>query len=178
MKAAIDFMGNLTADCTHVFANDDGSAKRLLFTVAVNSSYKKNGKKEQSVDFIPCIAWDKLSDVLVAWGFKGRKVHVRGTLESYQPGPKEDGTYEPTKLQVRVGNIEFVNFEERAKDKAEAGKTETTKPAAAKTEETKSEETPAVSPTQLAELANQLLQAMGKKGGNTADVTEQLNNLI
>lgn len=111
MKAQVSMVGRLTKDVTAVFANDDGSAKRALFTVACNSNFKdKDGKKKESVDFIPCVIWGEgLVKLLTDWGKKGRQVHIEGTLDTYQAGPDEDGKYPPTKTQVRVGQFEFLD---------------------------------------------------------------------
>ena len=108
MKASVQMTGRLVADITHVFSNDDGTAERVLFTVATNQQYKgKDGNKKESVDFIDCIAWGAIVKTLTTWGLKGRKVEVRGSLETYQPGPDENGKYPEKKYQVRVDQIEF-----------------------------------------------------------------------
>lgn len=137
MKPHVTMVGNLTSDVTATFANGDGSAKRCLFTIACNSTYIKDvpdgdGEKVKSVDFIPCIAWNGLVDVLKKWGLKGRKVHIVGTLEAYQPPVNEaTGVYPQTKVQVRAEHIEFCGFEDNVKAKLEAKKAKT--PAQAQT---------------------------------------------
>lgn len=130
MKPQVTMVGNLTADVTATFANDDGSHKRVLFTVACNSSYVKDDEKIKTVDFIPCIAWNGLVEMLKEWGLKGRKVHIIGTLEAYQPPANNDGTYPPTKVQVRAEKIEFCALEDNVKAKLNANKTATPAPAA------------------------------------------------
>lgn len=117
MKAQVILVGNLTRDTSAIFSNDDGSSKRALFTVACNSSYKKDGEKTESVDFIPCIAWNGLADTMEEWGLKGRKVHIVGNLESFQKPINEDGSYDPPKIQVRVTFVEFLALEDNAKAK-------------------------------------------------------------
>lgn len=111
MKAQVTVIGRLTKDVTAVFQNDDGTAKRALLTVACNSYFKgKDGTKKEGVDYIPCIMWgDNMVKLLTDWGKKGRQVHIEGTLETYQAGPDEDGKYPPTKIQVRVGQFEFLD---------------------------------------------------------------------
>lgn len=111
MKAKVTVIGRLTKDVTAVFSNEDGSAKRALFTVACNSYFKgKDGEKKESADFIPCIVWgDNMVKLLTDWGKKGRQVHIDGTLETYQAGPDENGKYPPVKIQVRVGDFEFLD---------------------------------------------------------------------
>lgn len=123
MKATIIVAGRLTRDVTSLFQNEDGSAKRALFTVACNSIYNKDNEKVKTTDFIPCIAWGTHADLLKEWGLKGRQVLIKGTLETYQKPPnEEDGSYEPTKVQVRVEQIEFLGFEDNVREKYEAKK--------------------------------------------------------
>lgn len=123
MKAKAVVIGRLTRDVTSIFANDDGTAKRALFTVACNSIYKRNNEKVKTTDFIPCIAWGVHVDLLKEWGLKGRLVVIEGTIETFQKPPNDDGSYDPTKVQVRVGTIEFLGFEDNVREKYDAGKT-------------------------------------------------------
>lgn len=118
MKAEVNLVGNLTRDTTAIFGNNDGTAKRALFTVACNSRFKNAaGEKVETVDFIPCIAWNGLANMMKEWGLKGRKVQISGTLESFQKPVKEDGTYDPAKIQVRATGIEFLGMEDSVRTK-------------------------------------------------------------
>jgi len=123
MKAKVHMNGRITRDVTSIFANDDGTAKRALFTVACNSTYKKGDEKVKTVDFIPCIAWGSQATLLEEWGLKGRHVAIEGTLDAYQkPVNEETGEYEPVKIQVRVVEIEFLGFEKNVQEKFDAKK--------------------------------------------------------
>lgn len=123
MKPKAIFVGRLTRDTTSIYKNPDGSAKRALFTVACNSTYKgADNQKIKQVAFIPCIAWGSYADLLEKWGLKGRQVSIVGTIESYQKPPDNDGEYEPTKIQVRISEIEFLDFEDNVREKFEAEK--------------------------------------------------------
>lgn len=124
MEPTVSLVGNLTREPT-LISNDDGSAKRALFTIACNSSYKKDGEKIEDVDFIPCIAWNGLATVIKEWGLKGRKVHIRGVLKAFQKPVNEDGTYDPPKIQVKAEKIEFTGLEDSAKEKLAAKKAPT-----------------------------------------------------
>lgn len=123
MKATCTIAGRLTRDVTSIFSNDDGSAKRALFTVACNSTYKRDNEKVKTTDFIPCIAWEPHASLLKEWGLKGRQIMINGTIETFQKPADENGEYEPTKVQVRVGQMEFLGFEDNVRDKYEAKKT-------------------------------------------------------
>jgi len=123
MKATCTIVGRLTRDVTSIFSNDDGTAKRALFTVACNSVYKRDDEKVKTTDFIPCIAWEPHASLLKEWGLKGRQILIKGTLETFQKPADENGEYEPTKVQVRVAQMEFLGFEDNVRDKYEAKKT-------------------------------------------------------
>ena len=112
MKAKVSLTGRLTRDVTNVYSNDDGSAERAIFTVAVNSYFTdaKNATKKEVTDFIPCVDWSKSRiKLLKDWGRKGRLVHIEGSLDTFQAKPDEDGKYPPQKIQVRVGEFEFLD---------------------------------------------------------------------
>lgn len=110
MKPEVNMVGRLTRPVTNTFKNPDGSAERALFTVACNSYYKgTDGAKKESVDFIPCICWGGLVVVMTTWGLKGRLVHIRGTLETFQAGPDGNGKYPPTRIQVKVDQLQFLD---------------------------------------------------------------------
>jgi len=122
MKATCTIVGRLTRDVTSIFSNDDGTAKRALFTVACNSVYKRDNEKVKTTDFIPCIAWEPHASLLKEWGLKGRQILIKGTLETFQKPADENGEYEPTKVQVRVAQMEFLGFEDNVRDKYETKK--------------------------------------------------------
>lgn len=161
MKAEVTMTGRLTRDVTSIFTNEDGSAKRALFTVACNSSYKKEGEKIQNTDFIPCIAWGPMADLLEEWGLKGRLVAIRGNLESYQAPPDDDGAYAPIKIQVRIRELEFLGFEENVQEKFEAKK---------------AEEVTQTKTSEAEDIAKALLGLLNKSGKKEADETKGNEN--
>jgi single-stranded DNA-binding protein len=130
MKAKATVVGRLTRDVTSIFSNDDGSAKRALFTVACNSIYKRDNEKVKTTDFIPCIAWGPHADLLKEWGLKGRQVLIEGTIETFQKPADENGNYDPVKVQIRVSQLEFLGFEDNVREKYETNKTATAAPTA------------------------------------------------
>ena len=112
MKAKVSLTGRLTRDVTNIYANDDGSAQRAIFTVAVNSYFSdaKSATKKEVTDFIPCVDWSQSRiKLLTDWGRKGRLVHIEGNLDTFQAKPDEDGHYPPQKIQVKVNEFEFLD---------------------------------------------------------------------
>lgn len=49
------------------------------FTLAVDRQFKKDG--QPSADFISCVAWNKLAEVIANNLVKGRKVGIEGRLQ-------------------------------------------------------------------------------------------------
>jgi single-strand DNA-binding protein len=49
------------------------------FTLAVDRRFKKD--EQPSADFVPCVAWNKLAEVIANNLVKGRKVGVEGRLQ-------------------------------------------------------------------------------------------------
>jgi single-strand DNA-binding protein len=72
------------------------------FTLAIDRRGKDNG-----ADFIPCVAWDKLAEVIANNLSKGRRIGVEGRLQSRQYETKDGG--KRTAYEVVVGNMEFLD---------------------------------------------------------------------
>ena len=81
------------------------------FRVAVNRPVAKD--KEQTADFIRCVAWDKTADLILKYFKKGDRIGINGSLkvDTYE----EDGSvYADGKARkrsttdVRVDSVQFV----------------------------------------------------------------------
>lgn len=86
------------------------------FTLAVDRRFKKEG--QPSADFISCVAWNKLAEVIANNLVKGRKVGVEGRLQvrSYdaQDGSKRYVT------EVIVDELDFCDSKATASKPASA----------------------------------------------------------
>lgn len=49
----------------------------VSFTLAVDNRYKDSG-----ADFIQCVAWDRLADIMAQYVHKGHRIAVGGTLQT------------------------------------------------------------------------------------------------
>ena len=117
--------GHLGKDTTAIFG--EGASKRALFQVANNRKYTdKSGNKQTVTNWIPCIAWGVLADLMQKYGLKGRHVEVTGSLDCFQKPVNDNGSYDNPIIQVRVGNIEFTAFEDNVKELVEREKAEAT----------------------------------------------------
>lgn len=104
MNIHIEFTGRLTAE-PHLYANDDGTTKRLLFNVAVNTK----GEDFEHVDFVPCIMWgDDRIPKLQPWMLKGRMVHIRGYLRT-RDIRDDDGKFKRKDFEIVVQPFEFLD---------------------------------------------------------------------
>ena len=74
----------------------------LFLTIAVN-------KGKDKVNFIPCIAWNKTSELINEHLKKGSLIGIEGELESY----KKDDKY---KVQVLIQKISFLETKKESKN--------------------------------------------------------------
>lgn len=99
----ITIIGNLVRDpeVRHTAANK----AYARFTVAVNQTWSgPDGEKKEHVDYLPCVAWGRLADVIGQWLHKGAPVFVEGAMQtrSYE----KDGQ----QRYVTEVNVREVNF--------------------------------------------------------------------
>lgn len=81
------FLGNDPA--IHTFQNGSKSA---TFTVAVNESYiDRQGQKQTITTWIPCVAYNKMADIVAQITRKGSCVFVQGKLQQNKPYTNKDG---------------------------------------------------------------------------------------
>lgn len=73
----IDIMGRLTRD-PELRATGSGVSV-CSFTVAVDRDYSQNGERE--TDFIDCVAWRKVGEVVARFFTKGSMIVVSGRLQ-------------------------------------------------------------------------------------------------
>lgn len=75
------------------------------FTLAVDRRFSKD--KQQTADFIPCVAWDKLAEIIGNNLAKGRRVGVEGRLQTRTYEAK-DGS-KRSAFDVMVDELEFLD---------------------------------------------------------------------
>mgnify|MGYP000890972027 CR=1 FL=1 len=76
------------------------------FTLAVDRRVRKDTDTQQTADFIPIVAWDKLAEVCGNYLAKGRRTAVEGRIQvrSYEA---KDGTKRYV-TEVIAENVEFL----------------------------------------------------------------------
>ncbi len=73
------------------------------FSLAVDRKKDKDGNKQ--TDFIPCVAWSKLAEVIGQYVHKGNRLAVDGRLQSRQ---YESNGQKRTAYDVVVNDIDFL----------------------------------------------------------------------
>ena len=99
----ITIIGRLVRDPELRYTN---SGKAFVtFTLAVDRRKDKDGNKQ--ADFIPCMAWDKLAEIIGNNLTKGRRAGVEGRLQTRTYEAK-DGS-KRNAFEVVVNELEFLD---------------------------------------------------------------------
>lgn len=76
---AVHFIGRLTDEPEQSYL-PNGKAKTVFSLAVTRRRYSKDQAEE--TDFIPCIAWDKLAEIIGQYGRKGKLAYVGGELRT------------------------------------------------------------------------------------------------
>ena len=103
----IILMGRLTAEPELKYSSKDTSMAIARYTLAVDRRFAKKDDKENSTDFIRCVAFSKAGEFASKFFHKGQRVLVEGRLQigSYK---NKDGQTIPT-ADVIIENQEFAD---------------------------------------------------------------------
>ena len=97
-------IGHLTRD-PDVRQTSSGH-KVATFSLATNRVWKdSNGQKHEAVDYIDCVAWDKLSDVLEQYVSVGQAVYVEGELRTRSWEAQDGSKRYKTEVIIKELNI-------------------------------------------------------------------------
>lgn len=83
-----------------------GGSPVANFTVANNREYKVNGEKKQFVSFVPCIAWNKLGEIIAKYCKKGQRVGIEGRLQ--QRSWEDQSGQKRSSFEIVVDNFQFL----------------------------------------------------------------------
>lgn len=74
-------LGNIGKDPASRQLPDGGTV--ASFSIAVNESWKdKNGQKVERVEWVNCVAFKRLAEIICQYGTKGQQVYVAGKLRT------------------------------------------------------------------------------------------------
>lgn len=85
------------------------------FTLAVDRKFKKD--QQAQADFIPCMAWDKLAEIIGNNLAKGRRVGVEGRLQTRTYDAK-DGS-KRSAFDVMVDEMEFLDAKQQSQGQSQ-----------------------------------------------------------
>ncbi len=77
----VELIGHVGND-PDVHATDDGTI-RSHFNVAINRTWNDaNGQRQQDTEWVPCVAWGKVGEIVGEYVKKGRLLYVEGRLHT------------------------------------------------------------------------------------------------
>ena len=85
----------------------ESGTKQTTFTLAVN-------RIKEGADFINCVAWNKIAEVISKYLTKGRELGIEGRLQTNSYEDREGNKHYTT--SVVVDNITFIGSKEHSKD--------------------------------------------------------------
>lgn len=102
---AITITGNMTKDPELRTVGSD--LKVCTFSVAV----KRPHSKDDTVDFIDCVAWRKNAEFISKYFFKGKPILVNGYLQSRKWQDKNGNAR--ISWEINVDDVEFIGGEKK-----------------------------------------------------------------
>lgn len=108
---SVNLYGRITHDLELVELKK-GKGSYCRFSVAVKDGVDKDG--ESLAQFIPCIAWNNLAEVITDYAKKGDRIALEGkiNIQSYED---EDGENRKS-FQIVVNKVHLVETKEETKD--------------------------------------------------------------
>lgn len=103
MINSVTLVGRLAAD-PELRYTPNGTAV-TSFRLAVNRK-RKNQDGERDADFIPCVAWSKLAEVIAEHAKKGKEVAIEGEIR--QQSWETDEGEKRSKLEVYIKQLMFL----------------------------------------------------------------------
>ena len=71
------------------------------FTVATNRQWRtEDGERQEQCEFTPCVAWDKLAELITQYLLKGARVWVEGSLHTRKWEDRDGQTRSTTECVV------------------------------------------------------------------------------
>lgn len=93
-------LGRLTKDPEVRYTQGDNSTAIARFTIAVDRKVKQEGG--QTADFIGCVAFGKTAEFIEKYFTKGRKIAVRGRIQTGSYKNKDGATVYTTDVAVEA----------------------------------------------------------------------------
>lgn len=115
MINSVILTGRITANIE--LRKTDSGVSYVFFTLAVNrrfSNKNSENERQQTTDFVPCVAWRQTADLMEKYLKKGSLIGVEGRIQVYTQ--QKDGSYD-TRTSVQVSNITFLESREQSQNR-------------------------------------------------------------
>ena len=109
-------MGRLTKDAEVRYSQGENPTAIARFTLAVDRRFKRDGD-DQTADFISCIAFGRVGELLERFGRKGTKFVLEGRIQTGSYTNKDGQRVYTTEIVVE--NMEFAESKRAAGEQAE-----------------------------------------------------------
>lgn len=119
--STVTVMGNLTRDPEVRKFENGGSL--CGFSIAVNRRFKdRNGETVTKTDFINCVAYNRLAELMGQYCHKGDPLYVFGNLQTRQYTDKNHEDVKHNVTEVYVQNLQFLGNGQRNSENAAPAK--------------------------------------------------------
>ena len=75
-----EFIGNVGADPD--VRNTPNGDMVVNFNLAVSESWTKDGQKQERTEWVRCVAWRKLAEIIQQYVKKGSKIYIEGKMQT------------------------------------------------------------------------------------------------
>jgi len=117
----VELIGRVGND-PDVHATNDGTI-RSRFNIAINRAWNdQDGQRQQATEWVPCVAWGKVGEIVGEYVTKGRLLYVEGRLHT-SAWPDETTGEKRSRTEVIVQDVILLDSR-RADDQAEADPTD------------------------------------------------------
>lgn len=99
--SSVNFLGNVVRD--PIFKVTNGGKAYCRFSIAVETSYKKDDKYIKATEFFNLVAWEKMAQYCEKYIKKGTRLFVVATPKNYKP--------QNSKYSTILFTISFLNIE-------------------------------------------------------------------
>ena len=100
----VELIGHIGND-PDVHATDDGTI-RSRFNVAINRTWNdQDGQRQQATEWVPCVAWGKVGEIVGEYVTKGRLLYVEGRLHTSAWADETTGEKQQAAATVQVPSL-------------------------------------------------------------------------
>ena len=107
-------IGRLTKDPETRYTQGEDPVAITRFSIAVNRKFKKDG--EQTADFLNCVAFGKVADIISKYFNKGKLIGIVGNIKVNNWTDNND--QKRTSTEIQVEEVEFLEKKEEINEES------------------------------------------------------------